>query len=59
MSEIEIIQCEIFVDERGQISSLNNFTPEGVKRLYLIHHPDKTVIRGWHGHQNEKNGFIV
>ncbi len=57
MNEIEIIQGEIFFDERGQISSINNFSSEEAKRLYLIHHPDKTVIRGWHGHQYEKKWF--
>lgn len=57
MNKIEIVQGEIFTDERGQISSLNNFNPEGVKRLYFIHHPDKTVVRGWHGHKYEKKWF--
>jgi dTDP-4-dehydrorhamnose 3,5-epimerase len=57
VSKIEIVQGEIFVDERGQISSLNNFNTKGVKRLYFIHHPDKTVVRGWHGHKHEKKWF--
>ncbi len=57
MSKIEIIQGEIFKDERGQISSLNSFDFEGVERFYIIHHPDKSVIRGWHGHKFEKKWF--
>ena len=57
MSEIKVIEGEIFRDHRGQISSLNNFHFEGVKRAYIIHHPDISVIRGWHAHQFERKWF--
>lgn len=57
MSKVQLIEGEIFIDERGQISSLNNFDFEGVERFYFIHHPDKNVVRGWHGHQFEKKWF--
>ena len=57
MSEIQVIKGEIFHDHRGQISSLNHFCFDGVERFYFIHHPDASVIRGWHGHQFEKKWF--
>jgi dTDP-4-dehydrorhamnose 3,5-epimerase len=57
MSEIKVIKGEIFKDNRGQISSLNNFHFEDVKRTYIIHHPDISVIRGWHAHQHERKWF--
>lgn len=57
MNEIKVIKGEIFKDNRGQISSLNNFHFEGVKRTYIIHHPDISVIRGWHAHQHERKWF--
>lgn len=57
MSEIKVIQGEIFNDHRGQISSLNSFHFEGVRRCYIIHHPDESVVRGWHGHQFERKWF--
>lgn len=57
MSEIKLIQGEIYQDGRGVISSLNAFDFEGVERFYFIRHPDKSVIRGWHGHQFEKKWF--
>lgn len=57
MSEVKIIQGEIFQDHRGQISSLNEFHFDGVKRCYVIHHPDRAVVRGWNGHQREKKWF--
>ena len=57
MSKIEVKQGELFDDHRGRISSINTFDFEGVERFYLIHHPDKSVIRGWHGHKIEKKWF--
>lgn len=57
MSEIKVIQGEVFRDERGQICLLNEFHFEGVKRTYIIHHPDASVVRGWHAHQHERKWF--
>lgn len=55
--KIEVIEGEIFRDYRGQISSVNSFHFEDIRRAYFIHHPDISVIRGWHGHQNERKWF--
>ena len=57
MSDIELVEGEIFVDERGKINSLNNFAFDDVQRIYFIHHPDKSIVRGWHGHKHEKKWF--
>jgi len=57
MSEIKLVDGEIFEDERGKINSLNDFTFDEVQRIYFIHHPDKSIIRGWHGHKHEKKWF--
>lgn len=57
MSDIRVISGEIFTDHRGRIASLNAFRFPGVERFYFIHHPDTSVIRGWHGHQFEKKWF--
>lgn len=57
MADVKIVDGEIFRDQRGQISSLNAFRFPGVERFYFIHHPDTSVIRGWHGHQHEKKWF--
>ena len=57
MAAVKVIDGEIFRDQRGQISSLNAFRFPGVERFYFIHHPDTSVIRGWHGHQHEKKWF--
>lgn len=57
IDEVEVLKGEIFVDERGQICSMNNFAFNGVERFYLIHHRDTSVVRGWHAHQKEKKWF--
>lgn len=57
MSDIRVVEGEIFKDFRGQISSLNAFRFDGVQRFYFIHHPDVNIIRGWHGHKFEKKWF--
>ena len=57
MSKVTVVEGEIYRDARGQISSLNNFHFEGVKRCYIIHHPDTSVVRGWNGHQFERKWF--
>ena len=54
MAPTKIIQGEIYRDIRGRISSLNTFHFEDVKRMYVVHHPDTSVIRGWNGHQFER-----
>ncbi len=53
----ELLQGEVFIDHRGQISSLNHFRFDGVKRVYFIHHGDTNFVRGWHGHQFERKWF--
>lgn len=57
MEDIKIIEGEIFRDHRGVISSLNSFHFDGVRRTYIIHHPDATIVRGWHAHQHERKWF--
>lgn len=52
-----VIEGEVFTDHRGTITSLNDFHLDGVRRIYFIHHPDASVVRGWHGHQNERKWF--
>ncbi len=57
MSKIEVVQGEIFEDYRGRLSSMNSFDFEGVERFYVVHHPDREVVRGWHGHKTERKWF--
>ena len=57
MIRVEVIDGEIFTDERGSISSVNGFDAEDIRRFYLIQHPDTSVIRGWNAHKFERKWF--
>lgn len=59
MSEIRIIQGDISVDYRGQISHVNSLEMSEVRRFYIIHQNDTSIIRAWHAHQHEKKWFYA
>lgn len=59
MSEIKLINGGIFTDFRGQISHVNGLDMSEIKRFYIIHHSDTSVVRAWHAHQFEKKWFYV
>ena len=54
---VRVFNGEIFLDNRGEIKSINNFNLEEIKRIYFITHPDVSTIRGWHGHKLERKWF--
>ena len=54
MSEIKFIQGGISVDSRGMISHVNDLDMTEIKRFYIIHQKDTSIIRAWHGHQYER-----
>ena len=54
---VKVFNGEIFLDDRGEIKSINNFNLEEIKRIYFITHPDESTIRGWHGHKLERKWF--
>lgn len=57
MSEIKVVEGELFIDYRGEIMSVNNLDFAEIKRSYVITNTDTEIIRGWHGHQDEKKWF--
>lgn len=59
MSEIRVIQGDISVDYRGQISHVNSLEMSEVRRFYIIHQNDTSIIRAWHAHQHEKKWFYA
>ena len=48
-----------FVDERGSVSFVNDFTFNYVKRFYIIKHTAPNSIRAWQAHKNEVKFFYV
>ena len=56
-NHIEIIEGNIFKDERGRINSVNDFHFENVRRCYMIRNANTDVVRGWNGHKYERKWF--
>lgn len=54
-----IIEGGKFEDGRGKLIFFNDFDMSGVKRFYVIEHPDEQVVRAWQGHQKEEKWFYV
>lgn len=58
MSEIKFVEGGISVDVRGQISHVNDLDMSEIKRFYVIHQKDTSII----GHgmliRKRKNGFM-
>jgi dTDP-4-dehydrorhamnose 3,5-epimerase len=46
-------------DARGKLIFFNDFDMKQVRRLYVIEHPDTSVIRAWQGHKKEQKWFYV
>ena len=59
MSDIKFIEGGIFTDYRGQISHVNDLDMQEIKRFYIIHQKDTSIIRAWHAHQHEKKWFYA
>lgn len=56
---MEIIKGGFFLDSRGKIQFVNDFHFDGIKRFYIITHPDFNVLRAWQGHKIEEKYFFV
>ncbi len=50
---VKVIKGDAFVDDRGTISFVNDFTFNNVRRFYTIENRDTEVIRAWKGHIKE------
>src|SRR5450759_5704398 len=65
MSEIEqpiipnLIEGGLSVDDRGQVSFVNNFNFEGVKRYYMVSNHKPGFVRAWHAHRHEAKYVLV
>lgn len=53
-----VIEGEIFCDARGRIASVNAFDFADVRRMYVVHHPETSIVRGWNGHAFERKWFF-
>jgi dTDP-4-dehydrorhamnose 3,5-epimerase len=44
---------DVAVDDRGQVSFVNDFTFAGVKRFYAVTNHRQGFVRAWHAHRHE------
>lgn len=59
MKEPIIIEGGLVVDDRGQVSFVNNFDFKGIKRFYLVENFSTKTIRAFHGHLKEDKYVLV
>ncbi|MDD5433616.1 MAG: dTDP-4-dehydrorhamnose 3,5-epimerase family protein [Candidatus Pacebacteria bacterium] len=57
--EPNLIKGGLAVDERGQVTFVNDFHFEGVKRFYMLENFSKSSVRGFHGHLKEAKYALV
>ena len=57
--EPRLIRGGLAVDDRGQVSFVNDFDFEGVKRFYAVENHARGFIRAWHAHKKEAKYVMV
>ena len=48
-----VINGGIAVDDRGEITFVNEFNFESVKRFYMVSNHKAGFVRAWHAHKRE------
>ena len=51
--DIKTYNGGLAVDDRGQLSFVNDFDFKDVKRFYMVENHEQGFIRAWHGHKKE------
>jgi len=57
--EPRLIKGGLAVDDRGQVSFVNDFNFDGVKRFYAVENHRAGFIRAWHAHRKEAKYVMV
>jgi len=59
-NKVELVEGDLFVDDRGYLSFFNDFKFDDIKRFYVVENHEKGYIRAWHGHLKErKYAYVV
>ena len=53
LSKLKVFNGNVFSDDRGSVSFVNDFDFYGVKRFYSVTNHRSQFIRAWHGHKLE------
>ena len=54
-----LINGDLAVDDRGQVTFVNDFDFAGVKRFYSVRNHRQGFVRAWHGHRKEAKYVTV
>jgi dTDP-4-dehydrorhamnose 3,5-epimerase-like enzyme len=54
-----LIEGGLAVDDRGQLSFVNDFDFARVKRFYLVSNHASGFVRAWHAHRHEAKYILV
>ena len=54
-----LIDGGLAVDDRGQVSFVNDFAFEGVRRFYMVSNHHRGFVRAWHAHRHEAKYVFV
>ena len=57
--EPTLLQGGISIDDRGEVTFVNGFNFEGVKRFYIVSNHRQGFVRAWHAHKKEAKYVIV
>lgn len=57
--EIRSIRGGLAVDDRGEVTFINEFDFKGVKRFYTVLNHRQGFIRAWHAHKREEKYVTV
>lgn len=64
MAEVEkneptVINGGLAVDDRGQVTFINDFDFADVKRFYMVSNHKQGFVRAWHAHKKEAKYVLV
>lgn len=57
--QIRIFEGGLAVDDRGEVSFVNDFDFQNVKRFYLVSNHRAGFVRAWHAHRREAKYVTV
>jgi dTDP-4-dehydrorhamnose 3,5-epimerase len=59
MQEPRLYNGDLAVDDRGEVTFVNDFDFSGVKRFYTVKNHRAGFVRAWHGHRREAKYVTV
>ena len=59
MAELKLTNGGLAVDDRGQVSFVNDFDFKDVKRFYMVSNHSAGFVRAWHAHKKEAKYALV